>query len=115
MSRPAIAAQALGIAEGALDAMVSYSKERNTFGKAIAEHQLVAAMLADAGTAIEAGRGLVYRAAALYDGGKKNTKLASMAKCFCGDAAMKIATDAVQVLGGYGYTRDFPVERGSLS
>lgn len=111
MSRPAIAAQALGIAEGAFEAMVKYSTERQTFGKPIAEHQMIQAILADAGMLIEASRGLVYRAAALYDQGKRNTKIASMAKCFASDAAMKITTDAVQVLGGYGYTKDFPVER----
>jgi cyclohexane-1-carbonyl-CoA dehydrogenase len=111
MSRPSIAAQALGIAEGALTAMLEHARERTSFGRPIGEHQLVAAMLADAGTAIEAGRGLVYRAAREYDLGRSNTKLASMAKCFCADAAMRITTDAVQVLGGYGYTRDYPVER----
>ncbi len=111
MSRPAIAAQALGIAEGALAAMVEHARERKSFGKPIATHQLVAAMIADAATAIEAGRGLVYRAARQHDLGKSNTLLASMAKCFCGDAAMRITTDAVQVLGGYGYTKDYPVER----
>jgi cyclohexane-1-carbonyl-CoA dehydrogenase len=111
MSRPAIAAQALGIAEGALDAMIRYAGERRTFGRRLCDHQLIAAMIADAGTAIEAGRGLVHRAAALFDEGKVNTKLASMAKCFCSDAAMRITTDAVQVLGGYGYCRDYPVER----
>lgn len=111
MSRPAIAAQALGIAEGAFDMMVKYSTERQTFGKAIAEHQMIQAILADCGMLIEAGRGLVYRAARLFDQGKRNTKIASMAKCFASDAAMKITTDAVQVLGGYGYTKDFSVER----
>ncbi len=111
MSRPAVASQALGIAEGALDAMVEYATERRTFGKPIADHQMIKAILADAATLIEASRGLVYRAAALHDQGKNNTQLASMAKCFASDAAMKITTDAVQVLGGYGYTRDFPVER----
>jgi cyclohexane-1-carbonyl-CoA dehydrogenase len=111
MSRPAIAAQALGIAEGAFEMMVKYSIERQTFGKFIAEHQMIQAMIADAGMLIEAGRGLVYRAAALYDRGERNTKIASMAKCFASDAAMKITTDAVQVLGGFGYTKDFPVER----
>lgn len=111
MSRPAIAAQALGIAQGAFDAMVKYSTERQTFGKAIAEHQMIQAILADSGMLIEASRGLVYRSAALFDQGKRNTKIASMAKCFASDAAMKITTDAVQVLGGYGYTKDFPVER----
>lgn len=111
MSRPAIAAQALGIAQGAFDIMVKYSTERQTFGKFIAEHQMIQAILADCAMLIEASRGLVYRAAALYDEGRRNTKIASMAKCFAGDAAMKITTDAVQVLGGYGYTKDFPVER----
>jgi cyclohexane-1-carbonyl-CoA dehydrogenase len=111
MSRPGVAAQALGIAEGALAAMIDYTKERKTFGKPLGEHQLIAAMIADAATAVEAGRGLVYRAARQHDKGESNTTLASMAKCFCGDAAMKITTDAVQVLGGYGYTKDYPVER----
>jgi cyclohexane-1-carbonyl-CoA dehydrogenase len=111
MSRPAVAAQALGIAQGAFDAMVRYASERRAFGKAIAEHQLIQAILADAAMLIEASRGLVYRAARLYDEGKKNTKIASMAKCFASDSAMKITTDAIQVLGGYGYMKDFPVER----
>jgi cyclohexane-1-carbonyl-CoA dehydrogenase len=111
MSRPAIAAQALGIAQGAHDVMVKYATERHTFGKAIAEHQMIQAILADSGMLIEASRGLVYRASALYDQGKRNTKIASMAKCFASDAAMKITTDAVQVLGGYGYMKDFSVER----
>jgi cyclohexane-1-carbonyl-CoA dehydrogenase len=111
MSRPAIAAQALGIAEGALEEMVRYARERQTFGKPIAEHQLIQAIIADAATKIEASRGLVYRAADLYDRGVRNTKLASMAKCFASDAAMQITTDAVQVLGGYGYMKDYPVER----
>jgi cyclohexane-1-carbonyl-CoA dehydrogenase len=111
MSRPAIAAQALGIAQGAFDTMVKYSIERQTFGKFIAEHQMIQAILADSGILIEAARGLVYRAAALYDEGKRNTKIASMAKCFASDSAMKITTDAVQVLGGYGYMKDFQVER----
>jgi cyclohexane-1-carbonyl-CoA dehydrogenase len=111
MSRPAIAAQALGIAEGAFEAMVKYSTERQTFGKFIAEHQMIQAMIADAGMLIEACRGLIYRAAALFDEGKRNTKLASMAKCLASDSAMKITTDAVQVLGGYGYMKDFQVER----
>ncbi len=111
MSRPAIAAQALGIAEAALDAMRDHARQRHSFGRPIGQHQQVAAMLADAATAVEAGRGLVYRAAGLYDRGRGNTRLASMAKCFCSDAAMRITSDAIQVLGGYGYTRDYPVER----
>jgi len=111
MSRPAVAAQALGIAQGAFGLMVKYACERKTFGKPIAGHQLIQAILADAATLIEASRGLVYRAARLYDRGKRNTKVASMAKCFASDSAMKITTDAIQVLGGYGYMKDFQIER----
>ena len=111
MSRPAIAAQALGIAQGAFDEMVAYAGQRKTFGKPISEHQMIQSIIADSATLIEASRGLVYRAAGLYDEGRRNTKLASMAKCFASDAAMKITTDAVQVLGGYGYMKDYPVER----
>ncbi len=111
MSRPAIAAQALGIAEGALAYALHYARERQTFGQPLSSHGLIQAKLADGATAIEAGRGLVYRAAAQHDAGEQNTRLASMAKCFCGDAAMRITTDAIQVLGGYGYMRDHPLER----
>jgi len=111
MSRPAVAAQALGIAAGALDYALEYARTRETFGRPIAEHQLVQAMLADAATSVEAGRGLVYRAAAQADAGERNTRLASMAKCFCGDAAMRVTTDAIQILGGHGYMRDHPLER----
>ena len=114
MSRPAIAAQALGIAEGALDVIIQFIKERQTFEKLIADHPAIQAILADSAILIEASRGLVYRAAILNDEGKNNTKFASMAKCFAGDAAMKITTDAVdaiQVLSGYGFLKDFEVER----
>ncbi len=111
MSRPAIGAQALGIAVGAFDEMVRYAKERMTFGKALAEHQMIQQIIADSATAIEASRGLVYAAARLFDEGQRNTKLASMAKVFASDAAMKITTDAIQVFGGYGYMQDYPVER----
>jgi cyclohexane-1-carbonyl-CoA dehydrogenase len=111
MSRPAVGAQALGIAEGAFEEMVRYARERRTFGKPIADHQMIQAIIADSATLIEASRGLVYRAAALFDGGQRNTKLASMAKVFASDAAMRITTDAIQVLGGYGYMQDYPVER----
>jgi cyclohexane-1-carbonyl-CoA dehydrogenase len=111
MSRPAVGAQALGIAQGAFDIMVRYTAQRSAFGKAIAEHQMIQAIIADSATLIEASRCLVYRAAALYDEDKNSTKMASMAKCFSSDAAMKITTDAVQVLGGYGYMKDFQVER----
>ena len=111
MSRPAIGAQALGIAEGALREMVRYAQERKTFGKALCEHQMIQQIIADSATAIEASRGLVYGAAQLFDEGKRNTKLASMAKVFASDSAMQITTDAIQVFGGYGYMQDYPVER----
>ncbi len=111
MSRPAIGAQALGIAEGAFDQMVKYSRERKTFGQPLCDHQMIQQIIADSATLIEASRGLVYRAAEMYDKGQRNTKLASMGKVFASDAAMKITTDAIQVFGGYGYMQDFPVER----
>ena len=111
MSRPVVAAQALGIAQGAFEQMEAYSQERKTFGKVLCDHQMIQQILADSATLIEASRGLIYQAAALYDRGRQNTKLASMAKVFASDAAMKITTDAIQVLGGYGYMKDFPVER----
>jgi cyclohexane-1-carbonyl-CoA dehydrogenase len=111
MSRPSVAALALGIAEGALDCATEYAGHRHTFGKPLIGHQPIQFMLADALTLIEAGRGLMEKAALNFDAGQRNTTLASMAKCFCSDAAMKITTDMVQVLGGYGYIKDFPMER----
>jgi cyclohexane-1-carbonyl-CoA dehydrogenase len=111
MSRPAVAALALGIAEGALAYAVGYASQRYTFGSPLIHHQAIQFILADAATLIEAGRGLMEKAAATFDKGQRNTMLASMAKAFCADAAMKITTDMVQVLGGYGYVRDYPVER----
>ncbi len=111
MSRPAVAALALGLAEGALDFTIQYARDRNTFGKPLIEHQAIQFMLAEASTLIEASRGLMEKAAMAYDSGIKNTKLASMAKYFCSDTAMKVTTDMVQVLGGYGYIKDFPIER----
>jgi cyclohexane-1-carbonyl-CoA dehydrogenase len=114
MSRPAIAAQALGIAEGAFETLIQFIKERHTFGNPIADHPALQTILADSAILIEASRGLVYRAAVLHDEGKNNTKFASMAKCFAGDAAMKITTDtldAIQVLSGYGFLKDSQVER----
>lgn len=111
MSRPAVAALSLGLAEGALDYAIEYARQRQTFGKPLIEHQAIQFLLADAATLIEASRGLMERAAIAFDSGQRNTKLASMAKFFCSDAAMKITTDMVQVLGGYGYIRDYPIER----
>jgi len=111
-SRPLIGAQALGIAQGALDAATRYAAERRQFGKSIAEFQGVSFMLADMSMQLEASRLLVYKALALCDADDpRMTRWSAMAKCFASDAAMKITTDAVQVLGGYGYVREYPVER----
>lgn len=109
--RIGVAAQALGIAQSALDHAVKYSKERVQFGKPIAHNQAIAFMLADMATKIEAARLLVYRAAYLKDQGKSYSKEAAMAKMFASDTAMQVATDAVQIFGGYGYSREYPVER----
>ncbi|MFB9931067.1 acyl-CoA dehydrogenase family protein [Amycolatopsis halotolerans] len=111
-TRPTIGAQALGIAQGALDAAVAYVKERKQFGKAIAEFQGIQFMLADMGTKIEAARHLVYASAASSERGDKRASFtASAAKAYASDVAMSVTTDAVQLFGGAGYTRDFPVER----
>ena len=111
-SRPAVGAQAVGIAQAALDAATGYAKERRQFDRPIAEFQGIQFMLADMAMLVHASRLMVHHAAALVDRGVTGTALeASMAKCFAADAAMKVATDAVQVFGGYGYTREYPVER----
>ena len=111
-SRPAVGAQAVGIAQAALDAAVAYARERQQFGQPIAAFQGIQFMLADMAMQIHAARLMVHHAAALVDGGATATSLeSSMAKCFASDAAMKVTTDAVQIFGGYGYTREYPVER----
>jgi alkylation response protein AidB-like acyl-CoA dehydrogenase len=111
-SRPLIGAQALGIAQGAFDFASRYASERQQFGKPIAEFQGVGFMLADMAMQLEAARMLVYKALALCDANDpRMTYFSSVAKCFASDAAMRITTDAVQVLGGYGYVREYPVER----
>ncbi len=111
-SRPIVGAQALGIAQGALDVASRYVTERRQFDTAIADFQGVQFMLADMATRVEAARLLVYQACSLAEsGGPGLTRAASMAKLFASDTAMAVATDAVQLLGGAGYTRDFPVER----
>jgi alkylation response protein AidB-like acyl-CoA dehydrogenase len=111
-TRPTIGAQAVGIAQGALDASVDYVRERRQFGKAVAEFQGVQFMLADMAMNTEAARHLVYAAAARAERGVKNMGLiASASKCFASDTAMSVTTDAVQLFGGAGYTVDFPVER----
>jgi alkylation response protein AidB-like acyl-CoA dehydrogenase len=111
-TRVTIAAQAVGIAQGALDYALEYAKERKQFGKAIAEFQGLQFLLADMGMKVEAARQLTYAAAGRSQRGDKDlTFFGAAAKCFASDTAMQVATDAVQVLGGYGYTRDYPVER----
>jgi alkylation response protein AidB-like acyl-CoA dehydrogenase len=111
-SRPGIAAQALGIAQGATDYALEYAKQRETMGKPIAEHQLVAAKLADMETKCEAARGLLHKVGAMIDEDSPDlTKHSAMAKLYCSDVAMDVTTDAVQVLGGYGYMKEYPVER----
>ncbi|GAW91721.1 acyl-CoA dehydrogenase [Calderihabitans maritimus] len=109
--RIGIGAQALGIAQAALEAAVAYARERKQFGKAIAEFQAIQFMLADMDTLVQAARLLVYRAASLKMQGSPHSKEASMAKMFASDVAMKVTTDAVQIFGGYGYMREYPVER----
>ncbi|MEU4145174.1 acyl-CoA dehydrogenase family protein [Streptomyces parvulus] len=109
--RLGIAACAIGVAQAALDEAVSYAAERRQFGKPISDFQGLRFMLADMATRIEAGRALYLTAARLRDAGRPFAKQAAMAKLYCTDAAMAVTTDAVQVLGGYGYTADFPAER----
>jgi alkylation response protein AidB-like acyl-CoA dehydrogenase len=109
--RLGIAAVATGLAQGALDTAVAYARDRETFGKRIIEHQGVAFLLADMEAAIESARATMLHAARLRDRGLPFTREASVAKMVATDNAMRVTTDAVQVLGGYGYTRDFPVER----
>ncbi|GGF93123.1 putative acyl-CoA dehydrogenase FadE [Rhodococcoides trifolii] len=111
-TRPTIGAQAVGIAQGALDASIAYTKDRKQFGKSISSFQGVEFMLADMAMKIEAARLMVYTAAARAERGEKNLGFISAAsKCFASDVAMQVTTDAVQLFGGAGYTRDFPVER----
>ena len=111
-TRVTIAAQAIGIAQGALDYALGYVAERKQFGRALAEFQGLQFMLADMGMKLEAARQLTYAAAAKSERGDADlTYFGAAAKCFASDVAMEITTDAVQLLGGYGYTRDFPVER----
>jgi alkylation response protein AidB-like acyl-CoA dehydrogenase len=112
MSRPAVGAQAVGIAQGALDIAIHYASERHQFGQPIGKFQGIRFMLADMATQIEAARSLVYRTATMIDSGEgESDRLSAMAKYFASDAAMKVTTDAVQILGGYGYMRDYKVER----
>jgi alkylation response protein AidB-like acyl-CoA dehydrogenase len=113
-SRPGIGAQGLGLAQGATDYALEYAKSRETMGKPIAQHQLISATLADMETKCEAARGLLYKVGMMIDEGApadEVTKISAMAKLYCTDVAMEVTTDAVQILGGYGYMQEYPVER----
>ena len=111
-SRPGVAAQAVGIAQGALDCALDYARTRVQFGVPISSFQAIQHMLADMGTQVEAARSLAYAVARLVDSGAKSiSKESAMAKLFASDVAMKVSVDAVQILGGYGYMRDYPVEK----
>ncbi|MEV5651544.1 acyl-CoA dehydrogenase [Nocardia sp. NPDC052254] len=111
-TRPTIGAQAVGLAQGALDAAIAYTKDRKQFGKAIADFQNTQFMIADMAMKVEAARLMVYTSAARAERGEKNLGfISAAAKCFASDVAMEVTTDAVQLFGGAGYTTDFPVER----
>ncbi|MBC7474437.1 MAG: acyl-CoA dehydrogenase family protein [Candidatus Sericytochromatia bacterium] len=110
-TRPVVAAAAVGLARSAMEHSIRYAKERHTFGVPIAKHQAISFMIADMAKDIEASRLLVWKSAWIIDQGKKNTMEASMAKAFAADTAMRVATDAVQVFGGYGYSEEYPVEK----
>ena len=112
VARPFVAAQGLGIAQGALDLALEYTKNRQQFGQSIASFQGIQFMLADMATQVEAARHLVYTAARAVDAGVKDvSKISAMSKVFATDTAMKVATDAVQLFGGYGYCRNYPIEK----
>jgi len=111
-SRPGVASQAVGIAQGALDAAVNYARQREQFGKPVIANQGLQWMLADMATHIEAARALIFDVARQIDEGERNiSKLSAMAKLFASDVAMSVTTDAVQIFGGYGYMREYPVEK----
>jgi acyl-CoA dehydrogenase len=110
-TRPAVAAGAVGLARRAMDEAIHYSKTRKTFGQPISSYQAISFMIADMARDIEAARLLVHKAAWTIDQGERNTRLAAMAKVFAADAAMRISTEAVQVFGGYGYSKEYPVEK----
>lgn len=110
-TRPSVAAGAVGLARRAMDESIEYAKTRKTFGVPIAAHQAVSFMIADMAKDIEAARLLVWKAAFEIDNGRRNTKFAAFAKAFAADMAMRVATDAVQVHGGYGYSSEYPVEK----
>ncbi len=111
-TRPGVAAQAVGIAQGAIDECLKYTKERTQFDKTISSFQAIRHKLADMSTQTEAARSLVYNTARMIDSGAKDfTRESAMAKCFASDVAMEVTTEAVQIFGGYGYMKDYPVEK----
>ncbi len=111
-ARPGVAAQALGLAQGAFEWALRYTSERRQFGQTVMSHQAIQFMLADMATQIEAARQLVYHSARVIDSGAKNVnKIAAMGKVFATDTAMRVTTDAVQLFGGYGYCKDYPIEK----
>jgi alkylation response protein AidB-like acyl-CoA dehydrogenase len=109
--RISIGSLALGIAKGSLEASIKYAKEREQFGKPIAKFQAIAFKLADMATEIEASELLLHKAASLKNQGKRMTKIGAMAKMYASEVGVKVATEAIQIHGGYGYTKDFPVEK----
>lgn len=110
-SRPLVAISAVGGAQRAMDCAIEYAKQRNQFGVPIAKHQAIQFMIADMATKIEAARLLTHKAAWMCDNGERNTEIASYAKAFAADSCMQITTDAVQIYGGYGYSKEYPVEK----
>jgi acyl-CoA dehydrogenase len=110
-SRPVVASAAVGLARAAMEHAIEYAKERKTFGKPLYAHQAIAFKIADMAKDIEAARLLVWKSGWTIDNGQRNTLYASMAKCFAADTAMKTATEAVQIFGGYGYSTEYPVEK----
>ncbi len=110
-ARPFVGAVSVGLAQAALDCAVKYSKERKQFGQPIASFQMIQSMIADMAMRIEAARMLVYKACWMRDQGMEFSKEAAMAKCYAADTAMEVTTNAVQIMGGYGYSREYPVEK----
>jgi acyl-CoA dehydrogenase len=106
-----VAAAAVGLAQRCLFESINYAKERKTFGRPISDYQAVSFMIADMAKSVEAARLLVWKSAWQFDQGERNSLLAAMGKCFAADEAMRIATDAVQVFGGYGFNTEYPVEK----
>jgi alkylation response protein AidB-like acyl-CoA dehydrogenase len=111
-SRPLVAAQALGIAQGALEEAIAYTSQRKQFGQLVSRFQMTRGMIADMTTQVETARSMLYRCVAVAgENDERARAFASMAKLVCSNAAMSVTTDAVQLFGGYGYTTDYPVER----